>query len=460
MIFPRLPFSIVDSVGTILSSVIETTIFLEENIDISDFPEVFSHDFQKNGSYITYRNAHKYIFTHLTYVNQDEMTRWIGSVGKKVVYDLSYIHSENRANLLLRLGWALYSFDYFRSDRSTKDIPIVLLTSDSWEIQDTLIKITALTLARDFVNLPPNAKSPKQFRTMIENLPWKNTDVQSYNDGQLRDVWYDLITAVAAGGIEGAQALVLRSKNSKQIDQVFVGKWVIFDAGGLQIKSDTGMLDMKCDMSGAASVIATLWYLDASEISHNFAWVVGIVDNLTGPNAFKPLDIYKAKNGMSVEIHHTDAEGRLVLADMMCLAIDELSPKKILTIATLTWACVVALGSRYSGIMGSDEETIDTLLHPKSSFVLERYWRLPYDEYYREKTKATIADLKNVTSGVKTGSTMGAAFLSNFCSDLPYTHIDIAWPAYLESPLDVFWAGATGAGVEALIHLATNRNHD
>lgn len=460
MISPRLPFSVVDSIDTISSSVTETTVFLEENISITDFPEVFSHDFQKDGSYITYRNTHKYVFTHLEYINQDEMTRWIGSVGKKVVYDFSHIHSENTNNLLLRLGWALYSFDYFRSDRNTKDIPIVLLTSDSWEIQDTLMKITALTLARDFVNLPPNTKSPKQFRTMIENLPWKNTDIQSYDDKQLRDIWCGLIAAVASGGTEGAQALILRSKGSEKIDQAFVGKWVIFDSGGLQIKPDTGMLDMKCDMSGSAAVIATLWYLDAKGVSHDFAWVVGIVDNLTGPNAFKPLDIYRAKNGMSVEIHHTDAEGRLVLADMMCLAIDELSPKKILTIATLTWACIVALGSRYSGIMGSDEKTIDTLLHPKSSFALERYWRLPYGEYYREKTKATIADLKNITSGVKTWSTMGAAFLSNFCSDLPYTHIDIAWPAYLESPLDVFSAGATGAGVEALIHLTRIEKND
>lgn len=460
MIFPRLPFSIVDSVDINSSPALEVTVFLEENIEISDFPEVFSHDFQKNGSYTTYRNTHKYIFTHLAYINQDEMNRWIWSVGKKVVYDCSHVHFENINSLLLRLGWALYSFDYFRSDCGTKDIPIILLAADMWEIQDILRKITALTLARDFVNLPPNAKSPKQFRAIIEGLPWKNTEVQSYDDTELRDIWCGLITAVAAGGTDGAQALLLRSKNSKQIDQVFVGKWVIFDAGGLQIKTDTGMLDMKCDMSGAAAVIATLWYLDATEISHNFAWVVGIVDNLTGPNAFKPLDIYKAKNGMSVEIHHTDAEGRLVLADMMSLAIDELHPKKILTIATLTWACVVALGSRYSWIMGNDEATIRTLLDPQPSFALERYWRLPYGEYYREKTKATIADLKNVTSWVKTGSTMGAAFLSNFCKDIPYTHIDIAWPAYLESTLDVFSAGATGAGVEALIHLATIKKDD
>ncbi|MCA9377741.1 hypothetical protein KC711_02380 [Candidatus Peregrinibacteria bacterium] len=104
MISPRLPFSVVDSIDTISSSVTETTVFLEENISITDFPEVFSHDFQKDGSYITYRNTHKYVFTHLEYINQDEMTRWIGSVGKKVVYDFSHIHSENTNNLLLRLG--------------------------------------------------------------------------------------------------------------------------------------------------------------------------------------------------------------------------------------------------------------------------------------------------------------------------------------------------------------------
>ena len=456
MISPRLPFSLVDS----LDSVLEITVFLEEPSDIWGFSEILSHDFQKDWPLVIHRSNRKYIFTHIKYINQDEISRWIASVGKKVGYDLSYIRRDSQDNLLLRLGWALYSFDYFRSDRSTKDAPLVLLNNSSWQSQDTLTKITALTLARDFVNLPPNAKSPKQFRSMIEELPWKNTKIDSYDDKKLQDIWCGLITAVAAGGTDGAQALILRSKNTTSIDQVFVGKWVIFDAGGLQIKPDTGMLDMKCDMSGAAAVIATLWYLDASDISHNFAWVVGIVDNLTGPNAFKPLDIYKAKNGMSVEIHHTDAEGRLVLADMMCLAIDELAPKKVLTIATLTWACVVALGSRYSGIMWNDESTISKLLHPTPSLILERYWRLPYEDYYREKTKATIADIKNVTTWVKAGSTMGAAFLSNFCRDIPYTHIDIAWPAYLESTLDVFWVGATGAWVEALIHLATTGKND
>lgn len=452
MISPRLPFSIVDRID--FSSFLEVTIFIDKNVDILDFSEVSSHDFQKNGSYVVYKNSQKYIFTHVDFISQDEITRWISSAGKKVMYDFSFVDGNKSHCLLLRLGCALYSFDYFRSDRTTKDVPLILVASIDSAIQDILAKITALTLARDFVNLPPNAKSPKQYRAMIEALPWKNTSIQSYDDKALRDMGCGLITAVAAGGSDGAQAIILKSKDSQQIDQVFVGKWVIFDAGGLQIKPDTGMLDMKCDMSGSAAVIATLWYLDSMNISHNFAWVIGIVDNLTGPNAFKPLDIYIAKNGVSVEIHHTDAEGRLVLADMMCLAIDELAPKKILTVATLTWACVVALGSRYSGVMWSDEQTIDALVHPCPSFALERYWRLPYEEYYREKTKATIADIKNVTSGVKTWSTMWAAFLSNFCGDIPYTHVDIAWPAYLESPLDVFWAWATGAGVEALIWLA------
>lgn len=157
-----------------------------------------------------------------------------------------------------------------------------------------------------------------------------------------------------------------------------------------------------------------------------------------------------------MEIHHTDAEGRLVLADVMALGIERYQPRSTLTIATLTGACIVALGSRYSGIMGSDEETISHMLSPTHEFALERYWRLPYGEYYHNKAKSTLADIQNITNGVKAGSTMGAAFLSHFCSDLPYTHMDIAGPAYLDSGLDVFSAGATGAGTEALISLMAN----
>ena len=222
MISLRLPFSIVDRID--FSSFLEVTIFIDKNVDILDFSEVSSHDFQKNGSYVVYKNSQKYIFTHVDFISQDEITRWISSAGKKVMYDFSFVDGNKSHCLLLRLGCALYSFDYFRSDRTTKEVPLILVTSIDSAIQDTLAKITALTLARDFVNLPPNAKSPKQYRAMIEALPWKNTSIQSYDDKALRDMGCGLITAVAAGGSDGAQAIILKSKDSQQIDQVFVGK--------------------------------------------------------------------------------------------------------------------------------------------------------------------------------------------------------------------------------------------
>lgn len=179
-----------------------------------------------------------------------------------------------------------------------------------------------------------------------------------------------------------------------------------FDAGGIQIKPDTAMLDMKCDMSGAAAVLGVARYLDSlPNLPVDLTIAVGLTENMTGGGAYKPLDIYKAYNGMTVEIHHTDAEGRLVLADVMAYVEKNHKVDHMITIATLTGACVYALGHDIAGIMGDDEIVIRQLVDNSSPY--EQVWRLPMNEKFKKSLKAEIADLKNISKSEKAGSSIG-----------------------------------------------------
>lgn len=217
------------------------------------------------------------------------------------------------------------------------------------------------------------------------------------------------------------------------------------------------MLDMKCDMSGAAAVLGVAKYLDTlSTLPTNVVIAVGLTENMTGGNAYKPLDIYKAHNGTTVEIHHTDAEGRLVLADVMSYVEATYKVDHMITIATLTGACLYALGHDIAGIMGDDEEVIRQLVDNTSPY--EQVWRLPMNDKFKKSLKAEIADLKNVARSEKAGSSIGGAFLSYFQGKAKLTHLDIAGPAYRETPFGYMPKGGTGWGVKLLSELMVNVN--
>lgn len=339
------------------------------------------------------------IILHIDHMTDGVYEMLQGLSGERV-YDLRAVPLSSIESLALRISMTLYRFEVFmtRDTSHAESLPRIILPTDSGiNIDKIMAMIEAQTLARDLVNLPPNAKNPDQYAEIIKSLEWKHHDIIDKKDVELRQEGCGLITAVAAGGQDGAHILTIvpRGLESDSCDRLITGKGVVFDAGGLQIKPDTGMLDMKCDMAGSAAVVASFWYADRMGITHTHVGAIGIVDNLLGERAFKPLDIYTAANGKTVEIHHTDAEGRLVLADVIALSTKLYRPKRTLSIATLTGACMVALGYRYSGVMGDDESTITHLL--SSSLPSERYWRLPYDEYYLSKTKGKISDLQNLS---------------------------------------------------------------
>lgn len=212
---------------------------------------------------------------------------------------------------------------------------------------------------------------------------------------------------------------------------------------------------MKSDMAGAATVVGALLALDnKTNLRANIVATIGLTENMLGGSAMKPLDIIRGYNGKTVEIGHTDAEGRLVLADLLGYMEATYTPETIISVATLTGAVLHALGQNYAGIIGNNEEIIQAILTNPSGE--ERFWQLPLDADMIDKTKGEISDVKNITSGYNAGSSMGAAFLTHFIQDSKLVHMDIAGTAYRTGSYSYFPKGATGFGVMTLVEFLKN----
>jgi leucyl aminopeptidase len=231
----------------------------------------------------------------------------------------------------------------------------------------------------------------------------------------------------------------------------FVGKGITFDSGGLALKTPDGMMTMKTDMSGAAVVIATLGACRALGVGVRVLGIAPATENMPGGRAIKPGDVLKIRNGKTIEVLNPDAEGRLVLADGLSLAAEE-DPDAIVDLATLTGACVVALGSRIAGLMGNDDRLLSAV-QAASERAGEPTWRLPLPDAYRSDIDSDVADMKNTGKGRSAGSLTAGLLLQEFVADRPWAHLDIAGPARSDDDSGEFRKGATGFGVRTLLEL-------
>jgi leucyl aminopeptidase len=229
-----------------------------------------------------------------------------------------------------------------------------------------------------------------------------------------------------------------------------VGKGITFDSGGISIKPATDMHEMKYDMSGGAGVIAAMYAIGKLRPALNVLGLVPASENLPSSRAVKPGDILRAMNGKTIEVINTDAEGRLILADALCYA-RELGATRLVDAATLTGACVIALGHAASGVMSNDDPFVERFLRVVDD-VGERYWRLPLYEDYERQIKSDIADIMN-TGGRPAGAETAGAFLKNFVADVPWIHLDIAGTAYLDKGSSYMAKGPTGTPVRAFVAL-------
>ena len=263
------------------------------------------------------------------------------------------------------------------------------------------------------------------------------------------------LLGVSRGSDEPATLTVMTymgDPSSKEIIAL-VGKGLTFDSGGISIKPADNMHEMKYDMCGGAGVIGAMYAIGKLKPKINVLGVIPSSENLPGPKAMKPGDILRAMNGKTIEVINTDAEGRLILADALCYA-RELGATRLVDCATLTGACVVALGHAASGVMSNDEAFVNQFLDVVSD-VGERYWRLPlYDDFDRQ-IKSDIADIKN-TGGRPGGAETAGAFLKNFVGDVPWIHLDIAGTAYADNESSYIAKGPNGTPVRALVTLVEN----
>jgi leucyl aminopeptidase len=312
-------------------------------------------------------------------------------------------------------------------------------------------------MAREWVSTPSNEKRPEQFAaSIIERAEKENLTVKMLDEKTLKRENFNTLLAVSAGS-ESKPGLVmleyLPRKRGKTV--VFVGKGVTFDSGGMNLKPSGSLEGMKADMAGAAAVAATI--ITASRLGSNInvVGVIPIVENMLSGKASRPGDVVKSHAGKTVEIGNTDAEGRLILIDAMSYAIKTYNPDTVIDIATLTGACVVALGEKVAGVFSTDDNLAGAIV-ASGKKTHERCWHMPLPDDYRELLKSEIADIRNISDGRGAGAITAALFLSEFVEKTRWAHVDIAGPAFLKKGSDYCGAGGTGFGVRLFCDLIEN----
>jgi leucyl aminopeptidase len=318
----------------------------------------------------------------------------------------------------------------------------------------------ATNLARELVNTPPCDLYPETFAERARESAIKTgLEVQILDEQQLVVERMNALLAVARGSDRPPRLVVLRHRHGGDKPTLaLVGKGVTFDSGGLSLKTPDGMITMKTDMSGAAAVLAAVSACGELGVRVRVTAIMPTTENMPGGRATKPGDVLTIRNGRTIEVLNTDAEGRLVLADGLTLAT-ELEPDAIIDLATLTGACVVALGMSIAGLFGSDEGLIGRV-RAASDRAGEGTWPLPLPEEYRSHIDSEIADMKNVGKGGQAGAISAALLLAEFVEEVPWVHLDIAGPARSDEDNGILAKGGTGFGVRTLLDLLENYDSD
>ena len=308
----------------------------------------------------------------------------------------------------------------------------------------------AVNLARDLVNTPPAEKSPRQLANRIGVVAGDaGLDIDIWDESRIRHERFGGLIGVAAGSDEPPRFVVLGYRRGGHSSTAcLVGKGVTFDSGGLSLKPSASMEDMKSDMTGAAVVVATMQAAARLKLPVNVTGYLALTENMTGGKAMKLGDVLTIRNGKTVEVMNTDAEGRLILADALSYAVEH-KPDRVLDLATLTGACMVALGPKVAGLFSND----DAFRHDVTAACRrtgERVWAMPLDDDYKEQLKSHVADLKNV-GGKWGGAITAAKFLEQFVGTTPWVHLDIAGPSWNDSENATRDTGGTGCFVRTLV---------
>ncbi len=371
------------------------------------------------------------------------------------------VESGDQAQAVLEgLVLALYRFDRYKSNasdngRATESVRVIAETDRQRdEIRAGLergeIYSRATMLARDLVNEPPSSGNPRWLAAQASGTAKKGLTVKVYDEKKIKQMKMGAVQGVAIGSTEPARFVHMTWKvpGAKKTIAI-VGKGITFDSGGLCLKSADGMLNMKGDMGGAAAVVGIMSALPALKPKVNVHGIFAATENMPGGAAYKTRDVLTARNGKTIEIINTDAEGRLILADALSYASD-LDPDEIIDLATLTGAVVVALGNDISGIFSNDQDLAGRI-SAAGHRAGEKVWQLPLEEDYMEMIRSDVADMKN-SGGRWGGAILAALLLREFVADgISWAHIDIAGPALRDSQSGYRSAGGTGFIVRTML---------
>lgn len=366
---------------------------------------------------------------------------------------------------------SLYKFDQYQSQKNGESFhrPSLLTISllvdgnqEQWQsvLDTTRIIVDAVNFGRDLANLPPNECSPEYLARVALDLSSKHQRISTriIERYEMESLGLNGIVAVGMGSNKPPKLVIIEYKGNENSSiagpYLFVGKAVTFDTGGISIKSSDRMDEMKFDKSGGCDVIAIMSGLANLEVKANVIGIVPCVENMPSSSSYRPGDIVRMYNGKTVEVISTDAEGRLILADSIAYGIEKYNPNSIIDLATLTGACIVALGSNIAGALSNSPELFNKL-RLISERTNEKFWQLPLYTEFNEQIRSKFADIKNI-GGRAGGSITAAIFLSNFVNETPWIHLDIAGTAWTqEGTWDKSYnpKGATGFGIRSLIRL-------
>jgi leucyl aminopeptidase len=346
---------------------------------------------------------------------------------------------------------ALYAFDTFKSKKDNGAIEALELVGGvEDEAVSAQIEADAQNAARDLQNLPANVATPQFLAERARKLDGIEVEVLGREEIEARGM--GALAAVAQGSYAEPQLIVMRYDGGGDGPHLgFVGKAVTFDSGGISIKPAAKMHEMKFDMSGGAAVIEAMGAIARLGLPAKVTAVVGATENMPSGRSVRPGDIVTAMNGVTIEVNNTDAEGRLVLADALAYAVEQ-GAERLVDLATLTGAILVALGHTYCGYFSNDDDWVGSV-DAAGRATGELGWRLPLHPEYEESTKGRYADLQNVAEARDAGSIYGAAFLKRFVDGRPWVHMDIAGTAW-GMKRNYVGNGASGFGVRTLIELA------
>ncbi|HVB00725.1 MAG TPA: leucyl aminopeptidase [Acidimicrobiales bacterium] len=367
---------------------------------------------------------------------------------------------------LLGIGIELanYQLDRFRSEPTPSTLEFVeFADADEPTITRAVSRAMAVgeavSLARDLINTPAGDLAPSDFAEIAqETAKAAGLGIEVFDEERIAKERMGGLLGVAAGSVKPPRFITLtyepEGKSGDVPTVALVGKGITFDSGGLSLKSGTGMMTMKMDMSGAAAVLSTLSVCARLGVKVRVVGYMPLTENMPSGTATKPGDVLRTRSGKTIEVLNTDAEGRLILADALTVAAEG-KPDAIIDLATLTGACVIALGSQIAGLLGNDDALISQV-QAAGRCAGEAIWPLPLPAGYHSHIESEIADMKNIGATGQAGTISAALLLEEFVGDVPWAHLDIAGPAWSEEDRGLVRKGGSGFGVRTLLALLEN----